>query len=167
MKPADPIPDLVDKERYAAHRGEVLLQMSHFFLHYLNDIYRAFDGDLAMAIVLGEISHHNTSRIFSRDATRNPAVARVRENESGWGEMTGCNAYSVSLSTSIPRETVRRKVAALKKRGWIENVPGEGLRVTPACADHFGPDFSWKLLNSLLRTSGAIERVLSDPGSTR
>lgn len=166
MKPAEPTPDLVDKDRYAAHRGEVLLHMSHFFLQYLNDIYRSFDGDLAMAIVLGEISHHNTSRIFSRDATRNPAVARVQGNKSDWSEMTACNAYSVSLSTLIPRETVRRKVAALKKRGWIESVPGEGLRITPACGDHFGPDFSWNLLNGLLRTSGTIERVLSDPGST-
>ena len=162
MKPGQPGTDPVDKERYEARRGEVLLHMSHFFVGYLTEVYRAFDGDLAMAIVLAEISHHNTSPIFSRDSLRNPAVTRV-ENQSDWNEMTGCNAYSISLSTAIPRETVRRKVAVLKKRGWIEDVPGQGLRITPACGNHFGPDFSWNLLNGMLRAAKTIEGVLDDP----
>lgn len=168
MSSSDLIPSLVDKVRYEARRGEVQLQMSHFCIEYLNDVYRDFDGDLAMAIVLGEISHHNTSRFFSPDCVSNPALTRV-ENKADWSEMTGCNAYSISLSTAIPRETVRRKVAALKKRGWIETVPGQGLRITPACGDHFSPDFSWRILNGLLRASRAIEDILSDadtPGSS-
>lgn len=163
MNPTDPTFDIVDKATYQALRGELQLHMSHFFVPYLNSIYRAFDGDLAMAIVLGEISHHNTSRIFSCNSARNPEVARVQNNKSDWSDMTGCNAYSISLSTAIPRETVRRKVAALKRRGWLEDVAGQGLRITPACGNHFGPDFSWALLNSMLRTAKTIEGMLSAP----
>lgn len=163
MNPAEPTSDIVDKATYQARRGEILLHMSHFFAGYLNSIYRAFDGDLAMAIVLGEISHHNTSRIFRSDSARNPELAGIRDHQDHWNKMIGCNAYSISLSTAIPRETVRRKVAALKKRGWLEDMAGQGLRITPACADHFGPDFSWTILNGMLRTAKTIEGILSEP----
>mgnify|MGYP001015568525 CR=1 FL=1 len=33
--------------------------------------------------------------------------------------MSACNALSISRSTGIPRETVRRRVEALVKRGWV------------------------------------------------
>lgn len=76
--------------------------------------------------------------------------------------MDCCNAYSMSCTTGIPRETVRRKVAELKKRGWVEDVPKQGLRITKACADHFGEDYSLRFLNGLLRASRIIEQLLSD-----
>jgi hypothetical protein len=153
---------LFSKERYEARRGEVRLHMSHFFLKYLNDIYQAFEGDLSTAIVLGEISHHNTEKFFSPEAAANETLRAVQDDPSCWIEMQRCNAYSISAATGIPRETVRRKIAELKKRGWVEDVPKQGIRITKACADHFGADFSLRFLNGLLRTSRTIEALLSE-----
>lgn len=148
---------------YEARRGEVLLHMSHFFMGYLNTLYQKFDGDLAMVIVLGEISHHNTSGIFSPDVKSNEGMTALRTHAKGWNAMPGCNAFSLSCATAIPRETVRRKIAELKKRGWIVDVPKQGLRLTPACADHFGPDFSLNILGRLLKAARTIEHILSTP----
>lgn len=39
------------------------------------------------------------------------------------------NAHSLALVTGIPRETVRRKLAALGRRGWIEPSPKGGWRL--------------------------------------
>ena len=39
------------------------------------------------------------------------------------------NAHSLALVTGIPRETVRRKLAALGRRGWIEPSPDGGWRL--------------------------------------
>jgi hypothetical protein len=136
--------------------------MSHFFLRYLTDIYRAFEGDLAMTIVLGEISHHNTTRFFSPEQAANEPVLALQHDPLSWTGMDGCNAYSMSCATGIPRETVRRKVTELKKRGWVEDVPGQGLRITQACADYFGSEFSLRMLNGLLRASRHIETLLAD-----
>jgi hypothetical protein len=162
VKPNPPPPDLFSRERYEQHRGEIRLHMSHFFLDYLNDIYRAFEGDLAMTIILGEISHHNTARFFSPEQAANQPMHQLQNDPAQWSAMDGCNAYSVSCATGIPRETVRRKVAELKKRGWIEDEPEQGLRITQACADHFGADFSLRFLNGLLRASRHIESLLAD-----
>lgn len=153
---------LFSKERYEARRGEVRLHMSHFFLRYLNDIYQAFEGDLAAAIVLGEISHHNTAKLFSPDEAANETLRAVQNDPSCWTGMEGCNAYSMSCATGIPRETVRRKITELKKRGWVEEVPKQGMRITKACADHFGADYSLRFLNGLLRASRIIEALLAD-----
>lgn len=136
--------------------------MSHFFVRYLIDIYQSFEGDLAMAIVLGEISHYNTGKYFSPENLTNTSLRALQNDAAFWKGMEGCNAYSMSCATGIPRETVRRKVAELKKRGWVEDVPKEGLRITKACADHFGADYSLRFLNGLLRASRIIEQLLAD-----
>jgi DNA-binding transcriptional MocR family regulator len=124
-------------------------------------LYQAFDGDLALVIVLGEISHHNTAKFFSPHDLTNQAIQDLQKNPALRNEMAGCNTFSMSAATGIPRETVRRKVAELERRGWIENVPKKGLRITPACSDHFAPDFSIKILSELLKAARTIEHVLS------
>lgn len=153
---------LFSMARYEACRGEIRLHMSHFFLRYLNDIYQAFAGDLTTAIVLGEISHHNTTKFFSPDHAANKNLRSAQDDPAMWSEMEACNAYSISCATDIPRETVRRKVAELKKKGWLEDSPKQGLRITKACADHFGADYSLRFLNGMLRTSRIIESLLAE-----
>ncbi len=37
--------------RYVRNQEEISLVMSHFFAGYLREIYRAFEGDLALVIV--------------------------------------------------------------------------------------------------------------------
>lgn len=157
----DPSELLFSKTRYDQRRGEVRLYMSHFFLRYLNDIYQAFEGDLAMAIVLGEISHHNTTEVFSPEKASNETLSSIQNDSVLWTRMRGCNAYSISCATGIPRETVRRKIRELEKRGWIEEIPKEGVRITKACADHFGADYSLRFLNGLLQASRKIEELLA------
>lgn len=162
MKTQPPEPDLFSRKRYEERRGEIRLHMSYFFLKYLTDIYEAFEGDLAMTIILGEISHHNTARFFSPEGAPNEAMRSIQNDVAYWTAMDGCNAYSMSCATGIPRETVRRKIAELKKKGWVEDVPGQGLRITKACGDHFGADYSLRFLNGLLRASRNIEALLAE-----
>ena len=57
---------------YEQHKGEIALRMTHFFMRYLNAIYNEFEGDLALAIVLGEVTHRNVSRNFSSDGPLPP-----------------------------------------------------------------------------------------------
>lgn len=167
MKPKPPEPELFSRKRYEERRGEVRLHMSHFFLRYLTDIYQAFEGDLAMAIILGEISHHNTAKHFSPEQAVNEPLRNMQKDPAFWSSMDGCNAYSISCASGIPRETVRRKIAEMKRRGWLEDVPKQGLRITQACADHFGADFSLRFLNGLLRASRNIEGLLAGDDEPR
>lgn len=151
-------------ERYARNQEEISLVMSHFFAGYLREIYREFEGDLALVIVLAEIAHHCTALHCSKDGSLKQNPADTTEGGDDRWHLLACNAYSVSQSTGLPRETVRRKIARLETKGWVERVGRREVRITPKVGEIFLPDFNLKLMRSLLETSGTIADLLSEKG---
>lgn len=151
-------------EAFEANQSEILLRMGEFFLAYLKRLRYAFDDDITMAIVLGEIGHHNATGYYCPQQ----GLRRDLGPEERIASMPCCNAHSISESTGIPRETVRRKIEALIARGWIEKVERKGVRITPACVEHFATSFNVPTLAELLITARIISGVLnnSPPNST-
>lgn len=149
-------------EDFEANQSEILLRMGDFFMRYLHRLRHAFDGDLTMAIVLGEIGHHNSSIYFSTHGGLNSDLTP----DERFKTMECCNAHSLSTASGIPRETVRRKIDALIDRGWVEKVEGKGVRITEACVEYFATSFNLPTLAELIATSRAIEPLLA-PGSGR
>jgi hypothetical protein len=80
----------------------------------LADCSRAFDGDLIEMAVLNVIG-----LIFIRHSSAPTAQDYGFDRE----ELT-VSAARISKITALPRETVRRKLKALKERGWVEQVQG-------------------------------------------
>jgi hypothetical protein len=150
-------------EAYREHGTEIAIRMGRFFVQHLIDLYRAFDGDLVSVIILGEIGHHNTTR--SHAPARTPGRSRASAKAATPGApLLPCNAFSLSQATGIPRETVRRKIAALVRRGWVrQNARGE-VFVTPAAAAHFTPDFNRVTLNRLLTLADELRALLTPAG---
>jgi hypothetical protein len=75
---------------------------------------REFDGDLDMALILAVIGERHFTK---RTCASTPTLETL-----GATKVTGApsvNSYSIAQFTSIPRETTRRKVAALIGRGWV------------------------------------------------
>lgn len=132
--------------------------MSHFFVGYLKDLHRAFDGDLTLVIVLAEIAHHSSDPHFPRGS--GSGVTLPADDEIG--ALPSCSAYSLAAATGLPRETVRRKIARLVDLGWVEKTGRAEIRLTPKVAEHFTPDFNVRLLDQLLQTADRIRGVLSN-----
>lgn len=130
--------------------------MSHFFLDYLKDLYREFEGDLALVIVLAEIAHHSSSGRFTPGPGSGPSMRPPPVDE-----LPSCSAYSLATATGLPRETVRRKIARLTELGWVEKTGRAEVRLTAKVAEHFTPDFNIRLLDRLLETSDRIRGVLA------
>lgn len=155
-KPDLPFP----MESYNRHRGEISLLMSHFFVGYLRDLYAHFEGDLALVIVLGEIAHHNMATHFSvGTGVDRKAIDRMEHDEALRSRMQACNAHSLAAATGMPRETIRRKIARLEELGWVERAERREVRITPAVARHFHPDFNLNLLTNLLKTADRIRNL--------
>ncbi len=97
-------------------------QISHliagFTVPLMRNLYRQFDGDMVQIIVLGEISLHNVSQFFRKGGADVPEKL-LDDMERRGKLMKSCNALSISEATGIPRETVRRKVAQLLKKGML------------------------------------------------
>lgn len=152
---------VVPIEGYERHQGEISLRMSHFFIRYLNTIYREFDGDLALVIVLGEVAHHNVSHLFSSEGPLPPFGKTSYDDPGLYADLVPCNAFSLASATGIPRETVRRKINQLVKRGWLKRDADGAVRMQPAVGEHFRPDFNLRLLQELLEVSEQLRGILT------
>jgi len=164
MNGNSPPPPAISRRDYEQHAPEISLHMSHFFVGYLKDIYRLFDGDLALVIVIAEVAHHNLSTHFSGESgLAENAASRFHEDPGFRQKLNACNAYSLAAATGLPRETIRRKILHAEKLGWLERHGRRELLITPKLAEHFLPDFNLNLVRSLLSTAHRITRVLESP----
>jgi hypothetical protein len=144
---------------------EALLVVNMFIVRHLVRTYRAFDGDLLEAIVLGEIAHHNVSARLNKltEALRHQAEPLPES----WGRprYLPTNAFSIAQATGIPRQTVRRKIRALIERGWLLET-ADGLVVSPVPFEHFR-EFNLELANDLLPTLNTVLRLLDPKASDK
>jgi hypothetical protein len=142
-------------ELYEENRGFITITMNEFLISYLFKVYRAFDGDLLQALILGFMAHHNISRLSNQqkyDDTRIKDIITGSEKET---LLTPCNAFSISQATGIPRETVRRKIAALIEKDWVKRDAKGQLFLTELLIVEFR-DFNHELAEELLDVANQI-----------
>lgn len=147
------IPAGVSPETYASHRDVLSVLLLRFMTSRLRAMYQAYDGDLTLCLVLGEIASRNTERFY--DERRGYQLASF----NGQRQYLPCNALSISDVTGIPRETVRRKLAKLVDLGWIEKTPDDMYVITDRIGTVFAA-FDDSQTYDLLRTSEQIKNVL-------
>jgi hypothetical protein len=93
-----------------------------FFIEHLSDVSRSFRGDLQAMIVLALVG-----QVYLR-AVR-AAIQAGRDPRDLPVERLGITASRIADVTSIPRETVRRKLDGLERRGWIHRSPEGSWRM--------------------------------------
>lgn len=158
-----------DQHMQPEQTRQLYFLINEFILWHLNRVRGRFDGDLDCALILGEIAHFNMQKIISRthqpNATMNEALmqAKTAQHYSAVpdiGELIKpCNAFSISASTGIPRETVRRKILWLEEQGWVEKTPKGHLSITPQPAEAFR-EFNQEMVAEFLNIHKRISVVL-------
>lgn len=146
---------------YTEHSSEIATLMGWFFLRYLGRIYEKFEGDFVLAIVLGEIAHHNICRFYSKGKPRDSKKVTGLTSRQVWDDLESCNAFSLSAATGIPRETIRRKISILLKKGWIQKISTGGYVILPGVSEHFANDFSLQTFMDLMETSEDLRSILA------
>lgn len=87
-----------------------------FFVDHLADLSRTFQGDLQQMVIIAIIGQVRMRAMATAAATgRDPADLPP--------ERVSITASRIADVTGIPRQTVRRKLMLLEKRGWIERSP--------------------------------------------
>jgi len=152
----------IDREIYDTHRTYLAYLMGEFTVPYLVQCVKTFDGDPILGVVLGEIAQHNVrryyeSREFDPASTRKPAIEDPATREALMGR---CNALSISRSTGIPRETVRRRVDELLKRGWVTRDARGNLRAAAGLSERFD-QFNVEQLERFVEVAARVQQVLA------
>jgi hypothetical protein len=129
---------MLNKDRMRQHHFEVTYVLGRFFTEHFIRVYKAFDGDLTAAIVLGTIGQYNYRRYYDEIGKDAPeGFQNLAARGAHRAHARPCNAMSVSQSTGIPRETVRRKIRELIARGWLRREGPDELFVTGEPSRHF------------------------------
>ena len=106
------------------------------------------------------ISRAHQPNATMNDALRQAKTAKYYSEVSDIGELIKhCNAFSISASTGIPRETVRRKIQWLEEQGWVEKNAKGHLSITPLPAEAFR-EFNQEMVAEFLNIQKRISAVL-------
>jgi hypothetical protein len=130
-----------------------LLCLSLFFHRYLRIIYGNEDLDLVSITLLNEIAQHNLEPFVRGGRVAFPGDADEMRL------MQGCNAFSLSQATGVPRETTRRKIKQLVELGWVEQHNRKGLFVTERWMDRLAHEDISKLLADFKETADRIREL--------
>lgn len=159
LPPRDAIPQQ-SVDQYLAHGSELSILLNDFLLKYLNSLYAEFKGDLILAIVLGELAHHNVSPFLQQGRMTPSAVENKITIESAREFLKPSNPFSISESTGIPRETVRRKFEELVRLGFAEQVAPRGYIITSQVSEHFMFGFNVRLFEGACLFSTQFQTIL-------
>lgn len=150
----------IDRDEFEQHYFRAAYLFSRFSVPYMRNLYREFGGDMLLNIVLGEIGTRNVGYFF--DASKDSIASEDVLNDVSEHEklLRPCNALSISEATGVPRETVRRKVDMLIKKGWVYKNEKGHIYLTPEVAKHF-EQFLFASIEALLPSAQALVDILS------
>ena len=148
-------------DHYKQHQTEVTLLLNDFLLRYLNTIYTEFNGDITLAIVLGEIAHHMVAlHVRQGRLVPDTTVDKTRENVRDKVKILACNPFSISEATGIPRETVRRKFSELEQMGYVDRISPRSYIMNMKVSERFIPDFNLRLFEEFRTLCTQMNDVL-------
>lgn len=160
----------IEREVFDQNFYRVSYLLSRFMVPYMRSVYREFDGDVLLNIVIGEIGTRNLGQFYEANRNSKTFETRLGDVSEHQRVLRPCNALSISDASGIPRETVRRKVNILIQRGWVSQNERGHLYLTPEVANHF-QRFLLELIEELLPAARELAEVLEqapiDPHGTR
>lgn len=149
----------IDPEAFDRHYGEVTYHVGVFMMEYLRRLNSEFGGDLALAIVLGEIAHHSTRRMIREALPASGKDAKtLLTDEFVDANLRRCNMLSVAQASGVPRETVRRKVEKLVVLGLVSRAADGTLAITRKAGTHFR-GFDREQMQGLLELAERVRKV--------
>lgn len=112
----------LDRKTLERHFGNVWPTHNHAFTSLLIVCREHFDGDLDEMLILSIIG----DRTLVAQRFEGLSYDDFRSGRRNDSRRKVINVQSIADCSGIPRETVRRKVARLIERGWVESGSTEG-----------------------------------------
>lgn len=107
----------MDESEIAHNFGKLHARHAGILIRYLVECRRASDGDLDLFLIMATIGERTFNERHAPDAM---SLEEFVGGTVGKIEPLPINAQSISDFTGIPRETVRRKIDTLLKKGWVK-----------------------------------------------
>ncbi|WPL18233.1 hypothetical protein Thiowin_03294 [Thiorhodovibrio winogradskyi] len=126
----------LDQQSLHTHFGQIWPIHTEAFCELLVALRRQFDGDLDRMLVLAIIGARTLSRGRIDGLSYDGLLSPDRDAKV---DPAPINLQSIADYSGIPRETVRRKIRDLERRGWIVKGDNGHLSVAPEAAHALAP----------------------------
>ncbi len=146
------------QEKYEKKKLPIAVELGAYHVDHLIRLWHAFNGDMLLPIILGEVGLFGLRGIDLYSQTDTLNYDKVR---SAVLSKQTCNAYSISAALSLPRETVRRKVKKLITMGYLERDGDRNLRTTPKLFYDFSSEFNLETTIKFLAAHDRLDRILN------
>jgi hypothetical protein len=123
-------------------------------------MYRAFEGDLLLPIVLGEVGVHFLRSILA-DGVAASTVRRASGEAIASSAVFPYSLSKLTESTALPRETARRKARRLVALGWLRAVARGTVALSASSFEYFGFEYNRAVLDDFLWTATRMREVLA------
>ena len=149
-----------DQWQYEKNKREIAMVMGRHMVRHMLLLYKEFEGDLLLPIILGEIAHHNVKKLYTLEGSCPKARSDIPSGAERLKFLEPTNAFSISEATGIPRETVRRKIFKLIDKGWVVKGSRGEVVITENVSEYFTRSFNKELLTEFLTASECITGLL-------
>lgn len=150
----------LDRQRYAKNELQFAVVLGQYHTRHARMLYSLYDGDFLLPMILGEIAYRNISGVIGEHDAFAEGIEEQLDALHSPGGLKPCNASSISLSTGIPRETVRRKLAVLERHGHIKRTD-DGFILTKKPRTKTLPEVGYKDFLDFMHTYERVARILS------
>lgn len=104
------------RDVFAGNYLDYQYRFVEFFVEHLEDVSRVFRGDLQQMLVLAIIGQVKLRAVREAGLMAQDPLPPTLVRD-------GISASRIADVTAIPRQTVRRKLALLQQKGWVEQLP--------------------------------------------
>lgn len=129
-------------------------------LTVMDEAERLFEGDLEKSHILLAIALRTAAHPQVASVASDLAAGQDVELPSLW-----TNVNSIAMSLGLPKETVRRKVNALIRKGWLER-QDHAVRYTAKGARDLAPVRD-RILRMVVANYRVLDRMLNPPARSR
>ncbi len=142
-------------ETPAADFAKVFPKHVSALVRLLTALRREFSGDLDLLLICAVIGDRHFAHRLDPDTPTYQTLGSTLVSDA-----PSINAYSIAQFTSIPRETVRRKVAVLVEKGWVSVDAKGNLKPTAKAAEDLsvGTYETIRFLNAVSNLDGSLPK---------
>lgn len=152
---------------FARAFGLVAFVMNRHLVDHMVRCSRTFGIDYQSLVLWAVLSHQNCAHLYPPGALPSEVLSEAGTALDRYeGLLRPVRLRHLSEMTGVPRETARRKLAALRRAGWITETPLGWVIVTESI-DTDMRRFTLESTRRFLTAAAEVRRALRDAGYWR
>ena len=152
-----------DQDRaFDAAFGYVAFVLNRHLIHHMLRSSRTLGVDYETLIIWGVLAHQNVAHLLPPGSLPKDMSSEGKVVLKEGNDLKSVRIRDLHLITRIPRETIRRKLEILEKRGFVSRHDRAGWRIVRESVEPDLREFTRESVRQLLACANQIQTALEE-----